>query len=137
MTLWVVLGVTENVDVKCPTLVEGTESLEESRDAANLIDILQVMFFGVMAKRAISDFEQFGGAGADPIGLLQGGLEIAALRVGDFFLEIEALRGEGDAGGDSGDSAAVGGVARDAVWKNAEGDFWTGFESHGALQGVF
>src|SRR5260370_13699319 len=47
-----------------------------------------IVFFGVMAERSVRNLKQLGSAGSNAVAFLQGGLQIAALRIRHFLLKV-------------------------------------------------
>src|ERR1700676_1975255 len=101
------------------------------------VELLEIVLFRVVPEGAVGDFEKLSGSGAHTAGLFQCTQEVAALGAGQFPLEVDALDGEGDVGRETGSEDGRGSIAGDPVWKSLEGDLGAGFESNGALHGVF
>src|SRR5882757_1643259 len=94
------------------------------------------MLLGIMPERAISDLECLCRARSDPIGLLERRLQITALRIGLFLLEIDPLCGyvqppTGDGG------CANAGVSGNTIWQHGKRYFRAALQRHSTLHSVF
>src|SRR5882762_3072206 len=97
--------------------------------------ILDVVLLGIVAEGAISDLECLCRASSDPIGLLSRRLQITALRIGHFLLEIDPLGGyvqppTGDGG------CANAGVSGNTVRQHGKGYFRAALQRHGTFHSV-
>src|SRR5216684_7083333 len=52
-----------------------------------------IVLFGVVAERSVRNLKQLGSAGPNAVAFLQGGLQIAALRIRHFLLKVKAFGG--------------------------------------------
>src|SRR3954466_15382336 len=97
---------------------------------------LQVVLLGVVPEGAVADFEQFSGLGADTVGLLQGSLQVAALRVGDFLLKVQAVPRECGTCPISSRQRGSSGIPGDTVGEDPERDFRQSLQRDRTLHGV-
>src|SRR5690242_6019031 len=98
---------------------------------------LKAVFLGVMPEGTVGDFEKLRSSSADTTCFLQGGLQIHALGGGDRLLKIHALVRYFDSLAHSRSGGRSGSITQDAIWEHANGNFFAGFQGHGALHRVF